>query len=229
MPALSRRRTCAIAVVLLVGATPQPALAWSNGAEGCNSYGTHDLVLDKALDMIDAEWVKRRIALRATDDPDCVDGIDHASGTWWHVYDRWGDEWGGADEATAVWFRRTQRRLEAGRERAASRALGIMSHFIADVANPMHTDSSAREDRVHSSYENAVDRRVGDYRFSYDGVDGTRPAARTRKVARGAHRFYWELVRTYDDHGYNDQVHVITRRQLNRAANALTDLIESLR
>jgi hypothetical protein len=29
-------------------------------------------------------------ALRATDNPDTVDGIDHASGTWWHVYDEWG-------------------------------------------------------------------------------------------------------------------------------------------
>jgi hypothetical protein len=58
-------------------------------------------------------WVKDRVALRATDDPDCKDGIDHASGTWGHVYDRWGDEWGGADEATRVWFRRTKRRFEA--------------------------------------------------------------------------------------------------------------------
>ncbi len=78
---------------------------------------------------------------------------------------RWGDEWGGADEATRVWFRRTKRRLEAGRERAASRGLGIMSHFIADVANPMHTDSSDKEDGVHSSYESAVDGRIPNYPF----------------------------------------------------------------
>jgi hypothetical protein len=53
-------------------------------------------------------WVRVRVALRATDDPDCKDGIDHASGTSWDVYDRWGDEYGGADEATRVWFRQTQ-------------------------------------------------------------------------------------------------------------------------
>lgn len=111
--------------VALSLACASPAHGWSNGTEGCNSYGTHDLVLDKALHMVDADWVKRRVALRATDDPDCKEGIDHASGSWWHVYDRWGDQYGDADEATAVWFRRTQRRLEAGRERAASRAPGI--------------------------------------------------------------------------------------------------------
>jgi hypothetical protein len=107
--------------------------------------------------------VRTRVALRATDDPDCKDGIDHASGTWWHVYDRWGDEWGGADEATRVWFRRTKRRLEAGRERAASRALGIMSHFIADVGNPIHTDQSNKEESIHSPYESDVDKRIPNY------------------------------------------------------------------
>lgn len=35
-------------------------------------------------------------------------------GPWWHVYDRWGDTYGDAVEATAVWFRRTKRRLEGG-------------------------------------------------------------------------------------------------------------------
>ncbi len=56
-----------------------------------------------------------------------------------------------------------------GNQRGAGRALGIMSHFIADVANPMHTDSSEREDGIHSSYESAVDRRLFDgYDFNYN-------------------------------------------------------------
>lgn len=41
----------------------------------------------------------------------------------------------------------------------------------------MHTDQRDREERVHSSYEDAVDRRVGDYRFNYARVDpAKRPA-----------------------------------------------------
>jgi hypothetical protein len=99
----------------------------SNGVDGPNTYGTHDWILDHALDGLGdrADWVCRRAALRATDDPDTVDGIDHASGTWWHVWNEWGDTWGGAPEAVRVWFDRAQRRLEAGRECSASRALGI--------------------------------------------------------------------------------------------------------
>lgn len=211
-----------------MGSAP-PVQAWSNGTGGCNSYGTHDWVLDRALQAVgeQAEWVRTRAALRATDDPDCVDGIDHASGTWWHVYDRWGDTYGGADEAAQVWFRRTKRRLDNGRERAASKALGYLAHIVGDLAQPMHTDSTDREDGVHSSYEQAVDRRS--YRFRYDGNDPARPLRKARRVARVAHRSYFELVRAYDRHSYNRTVHRITKRQLNRGANAMADLITSLR
>lgn len=226
---------CAICVAVAAGGA-SPALAWSNGVDGPNAYGSHDWILDHALDALGGRsgWVCRRAALRATDDPDTKDGIDHASGTWWHVWDEWGETWGGAPEAVRVWFGRAQRRLAAGRECSASRALGIMSHFVADVAQPMHTDGSLdAEDRVHSAYESAVDSRSESsddvYGFDFDGIDDARPRARTLRVARQAHRFYEVLVKTYDEHGYNRRVARITQRQLERAANALADLIASLR
>ena len=172
--------------------------------------------------------MKVGVALRATDDPDCKDGIDHASGTWWHVYDRWGSEWGAADEAAAVWFKRTKNRLANGKNKAASRALGYFAHIVGDVAQPMHTDSSDKEDGVHSSYESAVDSRTGDYGFLYDGMDGAKAGATVRKLARQAHKKYWAVVNTYDAHGYNSKVHRITKRQLKRAANAMSYLITSL-
>lgn len=225
------RRVVIVVVLAALLLSASPAGAWSNGTEGCDSYGTHDWILDQALQAVgeDADWVRTRVALKATDDPDCVDGIDHASGTWWHVYDRWGSEWGGADEAAAVWFKRTKRRLADGRYRAASKALGYLSHVVGDVAQPMHTDSSDREERVHSTYESAVDQRIGTFRFRYDGRDAARAGPRTRRVARRAHRHYFGLVREYDRHGYNAEVHRITKRQLRHAANAMADLITSLR
>jgi hypothetical protein len=225
-----------VAISIGIASVPSPVLAWSNGVDGPDTYGTHDWILDHALEALDgrADWVCRHAALRATDDPDTEDGIDHASGTWWHVWDEWGETWGGAPEATRVWYRRAQRRLDAGRECSASRALGIMSHFVADVAQPMHTDGSLdAEDRVHGPYESAVDTRSeatdDEYTFDFDGIDAARPRARTVRVARQAHRFYEVLVETYDEHGYNRRVARITQRQLERAANALADLIASLR
>ena len=219
-----------LAVVMVVP-SGSPVSAWSNGSGGCDSYGTHDWILDQALQSVGerATWVRTRVALRATDDPDCVDGIDHASGTWWHVYDRWGAEYGGADEAAGVWFRRAKRRLATGNHRGASKALGYLAHIVGDIAQPMHTDSTDREDRVHSSYEDAVDRRIGNYSFNYDGRDGSRAGARTRRVARVAHRAYLELVRSYDRGGYNATVHRITRGQLNRGTNAVADLLAAMR
>lgn len=76
-------------------------------------------------------------------------------------------------------------------------------------------------------YESAVDRR--DYTFNYDGTDDVNPRARTLRVARTAHNYYFDLIRAYDNHSYNDKVHRITKRQLNRAANAVADLIWSVR
>lgn len=228
-------RMAAVAVALAVGAgvvLPAPvAGAWSNGVGGCDSYGTHDWILDQALGAVGerAGWVRTRVALRATDDPDCRDGIDHASSTWWHVYDRWGDTYGGADEAAAVWFRRTQARLDSGREGAASKALGYLAHIVGDIANPLHTDQRDREEGIHSAYEDAVDRRIGDYRFDYDGFDPAGPSRRVRRTARVAHRSYLELLREYDRAGYNRAVHRITKRQLDRASEAVADLLTSLR
>ena len=121
-----------------------------------------------------------------------------------------------------------KQRLVNGNQRGASKALGYLAHIVGDVGNPMHTDGSDREDRVHSSYEDAVDRRVGEYRFTYDGPDPARAGARTRAVARRAHPYYWDLVRAYDNHSYNSTVDRITRRQLNRAANAMADLLTEL-
>lgn len=94
MNGLLNWRTLAAAVTAAtILVLPGPAKSWSNGVDGCNSFGTHDWILRTAMRVVNhgqVEWVIKGVALRATDDPDCKDGIDHASGTWWHVYDRWG-------------------------------------------------------------------------------------------------------------------------------------------
>ncbi len=229
-----RVRVVLILTSLLIAGIAPPAGGWSNGRAGPDSFGTHDWILDRAARAVasDLPWLRLRVALRATDDPDTRDGIDHASGTWWHVWDEWGSTYGGAPEAAQVWFGRAARRHEAGRDRAASRAVGILAHIVGDVANPMHTDQTDTEERIHSSYEVAVDSRSERsddvYGFSFDGRDPARPYRKTRSVARRAHRYYGELVRSYDRYGYNADVHRITRMQLQRAANALADLLARL-
>jgi hypothetical protein len=226
-----------VGATLVVLLAASPASAWGNGATGANGFGTHDWVLRQAVRAAgrSGDWICLHAAMRATDDPDTRDGIDHASGTWWHVYDVWGrSRYGDAPQAVRVWFRRTQRLRFTEHDRCgASRAVGIMSHMLADVAQPMHTDGYLRaEDRVHASYEHAVDRRCSRsrcrYRMRFNGRDFARPFMRTIVLANHAHRYYRGLVRTYARHGYNAKVDRITERQLNRAANALADIIVSL-
>ncbi len=101
-----------LVAILVVLGTTSPALAWSNGTDGYNSYGTHDWILDQALEAAgdDADWVRRRVALRATDDPDSKDGIEFASSPWWHVYDDWGDNYGATPETVEHGFEVIRRR-----------------------------------------------------------------------------------------------------------------------
>ncbi len=127
-----------------------------------------------------------------------------------------------------MWFERTKKRLANGKRKAASKALGYLAHIVGDVANPTHTDFSKKEESMHSAHESAVDHRIAEYGFAYDGQDAAKPGAMARRLARQAHRKYWRLGNAYRPHGYNTKVHRKTKRQLNRAANAMADLLTSL-
>ena len=229
------RRILPLAVVLLLLLPVTEAVAWSNGVNGPNSFGTHDWIVREGVRLAGRQgrWVCLPRAMKATDDPDIRNGIDHASGTWWHVWDEWGATYGGAPEAVRVWYSRTKRLRARHQPCKASHALGIMAHMLGDVAQPMHTDGRlAIEDSVHGSYEHAVDTRCRPahciYRANNDGPDRAAPYGRALALARDAHPFYARLIKSYRLHGYNPTVGRITRRQLNRAANALADLVRSL-
>jgi hypothetical protein len=123
--------------------------------------------------------------------------------------------------------------LQQGDPCGASRALGIMAHLVGDLAQPMHTDgTSPLEHSAHPSFEHAVDARCTVascvYEMDFDGRDVVEPYAKALATARAAHPFYLRLIRAYSAHGYNDAVDRITQRQLDRAANAIADLIWSL-
>ena len=237
--ALTRRWiVLALAVCLLTlpaGLLNKPAevRAWSNGEYGPNDYGTHDWILDRAITAIrhhnkKAHWVDFDVAQSASDDPDSRDGIEYASSPWWHVYDVHGERYGNAPKAIRFWFKKAAKQLAGKHRRKASRSLGILSHLLANLANPMYTGRSSREDRIRSSYEEAVN-RGSDYRFHYDGSDSGKPGRKAKHVAAVSHRFYKSLVRSYDRNGYSPRVHRITKRQLNRAINAVVDVAAAIK
>jgi len=107
-----------------------------------------------------------------------------------------------------------------------------MGHMLGDVAQPMHTDQTQAEEAIHSSYESAVDSRCTAsacrYRARNDGPTAVGPYMRTRNLAQQAHKSYRALVRGYRRSGYSRRVDEISRRQLDRVANAVADLIRSI-
>ena len=76
-PGRSARIMVAIAsiVAMFAAATPPPVSGWANAGNG---YATHDWIVDKALEILDAAgqrpaWFDRDLALPYTDDPDTIE------------------------------------------------------------------------------------------------------------------------------------------------------------
>jgi hypothetical protein len=211
------------------------ASAWGNGSNGGNGYGTHDWVLDEAIRLAGSEgsWVHVQTALLASDDPDNVG----YSATLHGFYDN-SRLRGGPQEVADVYFQ-VVNAYRAGDYETASRFLGQMSHYYADVLNPCHASSlSLGRTALHAAYE----WDVGPFtRWSGQNQDWITPRApalaadvRAKAVAGAAfaRKLYPVLLAEYTRTGTFDvgaePVLGVTRQALNRAANDLADIVRSV-
>lgn len=222
---------CLSALVLL--ALPAGALAWSNGPSGANGFGTHDWVLkeaDRLAAKKSAGWVRLSVALPKSDDPDTV-----FHDTYYHVYDVWGSRYGNAPKKVAAYYAKALKARKAGNWAAASRYVGIMAHYYADICNPMHTDQREAEEAIHSAYEAAAQDytdALGENRawVRFNGYKATTNVVRfTKTTAAAGHQHYSALVNGYAAEGMSPAVVAITAKSMNRAANGLADLIISIK
>jgi hypothetical protein len=212
---------------------PAAAFAWSNGPNGADGFGTHDWVLREANRLAaqkNAGWVRLSVALPHTDDPDTI-----FHDTYYHVYDVWGSQYGNAPKKVVLYYGKALAARKAGNWTAASKMVGIMAHYYADICNPMHTDQSDAEDAIHSPYESDAQRysdRPGENSSwaRFDGYTATRNVtAYTRNTAAASHEQYAALVSGYASEGMSSGVVSITAQSLNRAANGLADLLISIK
>ncbi len=156
------------------------ASCWSNGGYSDDpsnpDYGTHDWIAEHALDWLPPEekqFILDNLApyLYGTELPDnggAPDGIGDKSKH--HVY--YFANGSLQDDASAV---RAQEEYEnavslfnSGDVAGAAKRLGIMSHYIVDVAVFGHvmgaeTDWGAENDTLHSKYEKYVNTRTNSY------------------------------------------------------------------
>lgn len=128
---------------------------------------THQRFAIDALPLVRSSAGKRfvpwilyyhRAYLRGAVDPDIRfrDYHNHVI----HVRDGY---WGGAPRVAHQWYDRLQKYLRAERFRDAAHAAGVLSHYVTDVIQPLHTISTGREALVHRPLEWSVDQ-------SYDRI-----------------------------------------------------------
>jgi len=148
----------ALALALLVGATPLPAMAWCNGpaknGHTGDGYGSHDWILDHAITKAGSggAWVQRSVALLASDDPDTQ--------KWGARFDHYLENGScrGAAQSVADLYHKAVVAYRAGDMKAASRYLGQLSHCYSDILEPFHTTKAASGLlALHRQYEFAVD------------------------------------------------------------------------
>lgn len=220
-------------IVCFVLAFAQPAFAWYNGPNGGAGYGTHDWILSQACKMAtsqDSHWVNVAVATKATLEPDKLprDQVNHS-------YDRWGKtRYGTAPTKIASVYRSAVAAYRSGDTTAASRYVGILSHYYADVCEPLHTDGAPGGTKTRRLYERGVDSMLttSTSRPTWAAYDGyqyvTDPSWTGVSAAKTAHKSYALLLKRYAKRRFTSGVTSITRAQLNRAANGVADLIMSI-
>ena len=221
-----------VSPLALACAVPAPALGWANGPQYGEGFGTHDWILyhaNQSAAEAGYDWVDWPTAQSATDDPDMV-----LRDYYHHVYDTTGDTYGDAPDRVDELYDQAVAELRAGDRIAASRTLGLLSHYLSDVANPLHTDQTPAEKPVHSRYEDAVDNQL---ESPSDGAailapHTAEPTADARalavRLAATAHADYEGLVAGYAAAGNSPAVQAITARSLNAGVGAVADAIAGI-
>ena len=155
MPRSSRRpfASLLLGLVLLAGSV-LPALAWGNGGNLGNGYGTHDWIISQALKVFGDSppaWLDVNAALLASDDPDKVFWAANEHVFYEKGYGR------GAVDRISEFYHETLVAHQAGDDATASTTFGWMAHYVGDILQPYHTNYAAvKLDDSHLRYENLV-------------------------------------------------------------------------
>ncbi len=228
------RRLAAVALVLATLVAPLPAFGWANNGD---DYGTHDWVVDQAVKVLDGRvdsWFNAGLARLHSDDPDVL--RDRSLNE--HVYRAEGRVGGGVDRI-AYHYDLAFAAYQDRDYREASIQIGLMGHYVGDLAEPYHThmDGIPLGNEAHD-YEQIVaplHRSANDTpawsssRRSVSEIDNVREtAAGTAAYSRG---FFHELRNELKERNFNsltNRASEITGLVFKRAANDLADMIWSI-
>jgi Big-like domain-containing protein len=219
---------------LLVAAliAPVPASGWANNTD---AYGTHDWILDQALKVLDGRvgWLDRELALVHTDDPDYTRDPEANE----HNYRAEGRV-GGAVDRIAYHYDLAQAAYEAHDYDEASIQIGLMSHYVGDLAEPYQThmggiplgdEAKKYEQLVAPLHRDPNDTPAwSSNRRTVSEIENVRETA--AGTAAYSRQYFRELRDRLKSSGFKltDRVSEITGLVFKRAANDLADIIWSI-
>lgn len=229
------------------------ASGWSNGGFSDNpanpDYGTHDWIAEHALDWLPQEEKQllldnKGVYLYGTELPDngqASDGIGDTSKH--HVY--YNANGSLQDDSAAVRardeFAKAVNAFNMGNRSDAAEELGIVAHYIADMAvfgHVMGMSTAWGEEQHHSDYEDYVDTRTNSYQdtfgiyLAYDGalISETAYNAATTLGFNSTFGENGSLNCIWMDANYNWSNPQFANRageSLNLAVNAVTDVLHA--
>lgn len=222
----------ALAVAALV-AFPSAAFAWRTGPNGGAGFGTHEWIVTQAARMAAEQgstWVNVSVASAAADEPD-----KNPRDRYYHYYDRWGRaQYGNAPTRISSLYASAVTAYRSGDTTAASRYVGLLSHYYTDVCDPLHTDGSPGSTRLKRTFESRVDALVPNasahaWWARFDGYQHVTSAKSSGiSAAKTAHLTYSLLNRRLKSRGFSPSVASMSRVYLNRASNGVADMIMSI-
>jgi parallel beta-helix repeat protein len=180
---LNRTATGIMLILLLIGVSyvtldVRPATSWSNGGFSDDpsnpDYGTHDWIAQHALDWLPQEekqYILDNLAsyLYGTELPDNAGAPDGIGDVALHHIYYWANE-SLQDDASATRaqteYDNALNYIETGNLTMAAKTLGIMSHYIIDVAvfgHVMGSETDWGSEVHHSDYEDYVNTRTNNY------------------------------------------------------------------
>ncbi len=227
--------------------------AWSNGGYSVDpanpDYGTHDWIAEHALDWLPAQEKQlivenKAVYLYGTELPDnnqAVDGIGDT--TKHHVYFRV-DSTVQDDAAAAragAEYAKAVSAYNGGNRSGAAKELGIVAHYVADMAVYCHVMGSSTAwggEQHHSEYESYVNTRTDSYSdtfntyLAFDGNLTTKTAydAALALAYNSTFGDFGKFTCVWMDANYNWSNPAFTNRageSLNLAVNAVADVLHT--
>lgn len=191
-------------------------------------WDTHEWLVDKALKYVPSDWktlftsYKQEIINGST----APDRIFHDYEN--HVYHP-DTGWGGAPAIATKWYRWFVGNLTNENYEKAFFAAGVLLHYVSDVCNPLHTDTSTEESTMHSDYENDVGTHLFEISISVEKLDNVysgNVSDYVKSLASISNSYYDSLVSSYlEENGWNSEtVKNITEICLNLAVKAVASV-----